>query len=180
MPPPSAPGRDGEVAAPFLPDSATRERGNRPPSRRSLLGHVHMPSLEHVIDTALEPIVPFGWSIEAHRTDGLMRWNPDDVALWLAEEQRRGARTSGAALYRALKDMRALNATILDYLFDHPALIPRAWDDRFVFFWGTIYRRRSGLAVRGLILKDGILNCCARRFDQPWSLVTPAAIYQPR
>lgn len=180
MPPPPVVGRDREDAAPFLSDATAGERGAGPLSRKSLLTHVHIPALEHVIDTALEPIVPFGWSIEAHRTHGLMRWTPDDVALWLAEEQRRGARTSGAALHRALKDMPALNATILDYLFDHPALIPRAWEDRFVFFWGTIYRRRSGLAVRGLILKDGILNCCARRLDQPWSTVTPAAIYQPR
>lgn len=180
MSPPSVIGFEREDADHFLSDATARKQGPRPPLRRSLLDHVQIPSLEHFIDTAQDPIVPFGWSIEAHRPLGLMRWHADDVALWLADEQRGGARASGAALHRALKDMLALNATVLDYLFDHPALIPPAWEDRFVFFWGTIYRRRSGLAVRGLVLKDGILNCCARRLDQAWSPVTPAAIYQPR
>ncbi len=159
----------------LLRSGAPGESG-RQSLRRWLLDHVYVPSVEHFIDTDAEPFVPFGWSIEAHHAQGLMRWNPDDVALWLSERQQTGGTASGKAVYAQLKDQPVLNAAVLDYLFDHPELIPPDWEGRFVFFWGTVYRCRSGLAVRALILKDGILNACARRLDQPWGPVAPAAI----
>ncbi len=156
-----------------------QDANNRPSLRRWLLDRVHVPSVAHFIDTDVAPFVPFGWSIAEHRTGGLLRWDVDDVALWLSEQQHAGP-VSGQAVQAQLREQPVLNAAVLDYLFDRPELIPPAWEDRFVFFWGTIYRSRTGLNVRALILKDGLLNCCARRIDQTWGPVTPAAIYRPR
>lgn len=170
--------RDMEAGA-VLRAGAVGDAG-RQSLRRWLLENVCVPSVEHFIDTNAEPLVPFGWSIEEHRSHGLMRWSADDVTLWLSEHQQSGAAAAGKAIHAKLKDQAVLNATVLDYLFDRPELIPPSWEDQFVFFWGTVYRCRSGLAVRALILKDGVLNTCARRLDQTWGPVAPAAVLQSR
>ena len=34
----------------------------------------------------------------------------------------------------------SLNANVLDYLLEHPELIPKKWKKYRIVFWGTIYR----------------------------------------
>ena len=58
--------------------------------------------------------------------------------------------------------MPVLNANLLDYLYEHPELIPESWkkdasgNTRYMFFWGTVCRSSGGhLYVRCLYWYDG-------------------------
>jgi hypothetical protein len=57
--------------------------------------------------------------------------------------------------------MPVMNANVLDYLLANPDLIPEEWkkdekgNTRYIFFWGTVYRRSNGnLCVRCLYWDD--------------------------
>jgi hypothetical protein len=155
----------------FTPDSAVQNT-----LRRALLNNVSLPSVDHFINADATPQIPSGWSIEEHKPAGLIRWHPSDVALWSSAAQQQGAPIVGTDLRAQLEGRRVLNATVMDYLFDHPDLIPPDWEGQCVFFWGTIYRRHGGLAVRALALKDGILNSLSRRLHLRWFPGSPAAV----
>jgi hypothetical protein len=146
-----------------------------PRVRKSLLAHVSLPKINHLIDTEAAPFVPHGWSLEQHRSMGQLLWSDDSAGLWVAAGQR-SRPMKGTLLRTRLGDKPALNASVLDHLFEFPELIPVSWEGLYVFFWGTIYRRHSGLAVRGLYLKDGILNAGSRLLTRRWSVFNPAAV----
>jgi len=145
--------------------------------RRALLDHASLLQVEHAIDTDAQPFIPAGWSIVEHRKHGSLRWRASDVALWSSARQGAGNPIGGNDLRRQLQGKPVLNATVLDYLFEHPDLIPPSWEGQCVFFWGTVYRRHSGLAVRALVLKDGVLNFISRRLSLKWFPGSPAAIF---
>lgn len=58
--------------------------------------------------------------------------------------------TPGYRLYERLKNKRVLNATVLEYLYRTPRLIPASWkcneagETIFVHFWGTQFRDPHG------------------------------------
>ena len=60
------------------------------------------------------------------------------MKLHLELEQQDGC-INGNVLKERLKD-KGLSAKVLDYLLEHPELIPEEWKEKCVFFWGTIYR----------------------------------------
>jgi hypothetical protein len=158
----------------FAPESESSDEST-PTARRSLLAHTALPKLNHLIDTDGAPFVPHAWSIDSHRSAGQLLWSDTAAALWIAPGQ--DARPiKGSHLRMRLADQPVLNATVLDHLFEFPELIPISWEGLYVFFWGTIYRRHSGLAVRGLYLKDGILNVGSRLLARRWSTFHPAAV----
>lgn len=70
---------------------------------------------------------------------------------------RRATSTSRATSFaKELEDQPVLNANVLDFLREHPELIPDEWKGKFTFFWGTIYRHRDGdLYVRCLYWDGG-------------------------
>lgn len=106
---------------------------------------------------------------------GQLLWSDDSAALWVAAGPRLRP-MKGTLLKARVEAKPALNATVLDYLFEFPELIPVSWEGLYVFFWGTIYRRHSGLAVRGLYLKGGILSIASRLLTRRWSAFNPAVI----
>ena len=57
-----------------------------------------------------------------------------------------------------------MNANVLDYLLAHPELIPEDWKNKYVFFWGTIYRYSSG----GLCVRYLCWNGSKWRWDGNW------------
>lgn len=109
----------------------------------------------YTIDCDANPYVPDGWKVEEHIKGGELRWNPDEVELYLCDKQK-GNVIEGNELCKLLKDKPVLNANVLDYLLANPQLIPEEWKGKAVFFWGTIYRNSDGrLCVRYLCWRGG-------------------------
>lgn len=101
----------------------------------------------HIIDCDKAPLIPHdGWKVEEHIKGGQFTWNPEKVKLFLSVNQKDDKSIEGNKLRKELKDQPVMNANLLDYLLDHPNLIPEEWkvdekgSTRYVFFWGTIYR----------------------------------------
>ncbi|HQB76530.1 MAG TPA: hypothetical protein PLI25_03055 [bacterium] len=106
-------------------------------------------TIEHLIDCDSAPFIPKGWSLEEHRRNGFLKFDPAKISLYLPRKQKKGI--EGEELRKILANKPVMNANILDYLLDHPELIPEDWKDKYVFFWGTIYRLPNGVpAVRCL------------------------------
>lgn len=115
--------------------------------------------IKHVVDLDDKPLVPFyGWTVEEHRTGGLFEWSPDKVRLYSSSNQCGEGAVEGNKLREELSEVPVLNANLLDYLLEHPLLIPNAWQKQRleVYFWGTIYGNvlgsESTLYVRCLYL----------------------------
>lgn len=118
-------------------------------------GQSEIKPTEHLIDTDAAPLIEKGWSIESHIGHGFWKCNLKRVELFLSKEQKKNDQNGGELrkIIEALKDKKALNANVLDYLLAHPELIPRSWKGtKSIFFWGTIYRRddNGNLYVRYL------------------------------
>ena len=113
-------------------------------AQRFLRGDAEVVIKTHVIDCDANPYVPNNWKVEEHIKGGELRWNPDEVELYLCDKQK-GGTIEGNELRKLLKGKPVLNANVLDYLLANPQLIPEEWKDKAVFFWGTIYRNSHGL-----------------------------------
>ncbi len=122
-----------------------------------LSGKMELKFLEHIIDCDKDPLIPHdGWKVEQHIKGGQFTWNPEKVKLFLSEKQKDGKSIEGNKLRKELESKPVMNANLLDYLLDHPDLIPEEWKGKVVFFWGTIYRNSGGnLRVRYLIFGEG-------------------------
>ena len=107
--------------------------------------------IEHLIDCDATPHEPEGIKVHEHVKGGNLKWDPSKVELFLSREQSSGGCIQGTALQHELQGKPVMNANVLDYLLDHPELIPLDWKGKNVFFWGTIYRGSGGdLCVRCL------------------------------
>jgi len=99
---------------------------------------------EHVIDCDANPFVPEGWTVEDHQKGGQFKWVPAKIKLFFSRSQRNGTEAVyGNELRKELAGKPVLNANVLDYLLAHPHLIPKEWEGKRVFFWGTIYRDKG-------------------------------------
>jgi len=104
----------------------------------------------HLIDCDAPPFVPFEWSVEKHQLGGLWEFNPAKISFYQSSRQIKGS-IEGHKLRQELTNKPVLNANVLDYLLDHPELIPEDWKNKRIYFWGTIYRDSDGdLYVRQL------------------------------
>ncbi|MDD5528227.1 MAG: hypothetical protein PHO56_04660 [Patescibacteria group bacterium] len=107
-------------------------------------------TIEHLIDCDTQPFVPENWKVEEHRKGGQWKFDPQKISLYLSKKQNKGM-ICGNDLRQELADKPVLNANVLDYLLVRVTLIPKEWKDKYVFFWGTIYRDADGgLCVRCL------------------------------
>ena len=119
--------------------------------REVLLGRSSITVIENLIDCGAAPFVPNGWSVEEHQKGGQFKLAISQVQLFLAKGQQDGKSIEGNKLRKELAGKKVLNANVLDYLLANPHLIPEEWKGKYVFFWGTIYRRSDGnLFVRCL------------------------------
>ncbi len=110
-----------------------------------------------VIDCDAAPILLHkDWKIEEHKPGGQLIWDRTNLRLYLSENQHDGQYVRGDRLRKELADKPVLNANVLDYLLDHPHLIPEEWKNKVedeplhIFFWGTIYRYANDIFVRYL------------------------------
>ena len=125
--------------------------------RQVLLGHAVITVVEYLIDLDANPFTPNGWSVPEgfHQKGGQFKWDASKVRLHLTAQQKKGT-IEGDKLREELKGLPVFNANLLDYLLKHPHLIPEEWKGKYVFFWGTIYRRSgAGLYVRCLCWGGG-------------------------
>ncbi len=118
--------------------------------------------VKHVVDLDALSFIPSGWKIESHKKGGSFEWDPAKIALHLEPEQADGKSLKGTELQKRLEGKPVFNSTMLDWLLAHTELIPEGWkqDDngntRYIFFFGTIYRRSDGyLCVRCLCWHGG-------------------------
>jgi hypothetical protein len=113
-------------------------------------GQAEIKISERLIDCDSAPFIPNGWSVEEHKKSGFFKFDPAKISLYLSKKQKKGS-IGGHDLRKELSNKPVMNANILDYLLDHPELIPEEWKGKYIFFWGTIYRDSDGnLYVRCL------------------------------
>ena len=152
--------------------------------RRVLHGYASIVAIEaiidHIIDCNAYPFIPDGSTVEEHQKGGVFRWDKDAQkdALYLSKGQAGSKYIGGNELRREFwdKSTPVLNANVLDYLLANPHLIPKEWEGKCVFFWGTVYRARGNLCVRYLYWIDGEWSWSARRFGCDWDGDGPAAV----
>ena len=124
--------------------SEVRDRHMQPDFRDVVRGMSQIVPIEHVIDCGADPFVPEGWAVESHKKGGLFKWDASKVRLHLSKNQKGDKCIQGHKLREELANESVLNANILDYLLVYPELIPEEWKDKYVFFWGTVYRSSGG------------------------------------
>ncbi len=110
-----------------------------------------------LIDTDAAPWCPFPeWTVKEHRPRGAWEWNPKQIHL--KPHPRTKLPLTGHTLVERFSEMMPLNANVLDYLWKNPHLIPKSWEGRVVYFWGTIYSGPGGLLhVR-----------CLNKYESKW------------
>ncbi len=130
-----------------------------------------------IVDLDAAPFIPKGWKLESHKKGGQFAWDSAQVTLHLEAGQQGGNAMKGTDLQKALEDKPVLNANALDFLLAHPELIPESWKDKYVFFWGTVYRFSDGcLCVRYLRWDGAGWGWRAYWFECGWRGQDPAAV----
>lgn len=128
-----------------------------------LRGQAEIAVVKHVVDCDADPLIPYSdWKVEEHIKCGQVDWDPSQFKLQLSPNQKDGKSIQGHKLRKELFGLPTPNANLLDYLLEHPHLIPEEWkrdengNTRYIFFWGTIYRHSDGsLYVRYLYFSEG-------------------------
>lgn len=168
---------------------------------REITGRVYLPTIQeftqfldqavsYIVDCDADATIPpgYGWTIERHIKGGQVRLerrgdtlyvDGKKVILQLVKRQTRNGVIQGHELRRELDNGKLvlLNANLLDYLLEHPELIPDAWKGKVVFFWGTIYRRSGGgLYVRCLGWGGGGWDWDSGWLGGGWGSGSPAAV----
>ena len=165
-----------------------------------LHGQIDIVRIKHTIDLAASPGLPFDEAemvkhdstingknvveIELRSNDNLYI-DGKKVVLHLSERQRGNKIVVGHELCQELEngELVLLNSNVLDYIYNHPELFPEHWKkdengkNRFIFFWGSIFRRPSNgrLYVRYLYWNDGGLNRNYYWLDRDWGRQLPTA-----
>ncbi len=147
-------------------------------------GQAEMTQVTHTIDLDADPLIPYeGWKVEEHRKGGQFTWDPEVVKLYLFPNQRGDKSIRGHELRKELAGQMVFNANLLDYLLDHPHLIPEAWkadengDTSYIYFWGTVYQDSVGsLCVRCLYFNRGRWKQSFGWLGHDWGRVRPAAV----
>ena len=145
--------------------------------RKVLLGHAVITVPEHLIDLDADRFVPSGLTVVEHQKGGQFKWDASKVALYFSEKHQGSKVIKGNKLRDELKGKPVYNANLLDYLLKHPHLIPEEWKDKYVFFWGTIYRDLDGyLYVRYLYWDGGGWGWSRSWLESDWDGNDPTAV----
>jgi hypothetical protein len=146
-------------------------------------GFAEVKTIEHVIDLDADPFVPDGWKVEKHQKGGLFKWVAAQVQFCLSKRQKSGSSIGGNDLRTELEGKPVFNANLLDYLLANKHLIPESWKQdeqgrtRYIFFWGTIYRRSDGdPCVRCLFWRGGQWGWDRSWLVNNWFVGDPAAL----
>jgi len=137
-----------------------------------------------VIDTNKRPsLFDTRWKVKKHNKLGILRVELIDselvldgrkVSLLLSPQQENGV--LGVILQRDISVYTNLNACVLEFLLKHPYFIPRSWQDRLIFFWGTEYEYQSKTSIRHLFSTRARWYGGVTSIDNTWGAREPAAI----
>lgn len=139
--------------------------------RRVLIGTACFQHLDHVLPLDEPPIfIPEDAEVVEHQLGQPMNWDPNNFEFWYAKKQAQGERVTGPDLQEEMRATKRvpLNANALDFLLGHRHCIPREWQQKNVFFWGTIYRFKNTdkFFVRCLSYYSGVWTESARDITQ--------------
>jgi hypothetical protein len=138
------------------------------------------------LDAAAKPYN--GWQPVEHQKGGQFEWDPAKVTLYLDSGQKGGKWIKGEKLQQNLASSGKVpfNANLLDYLLEHPELIPTEWkqdengNTRFIFFHGTTYNDSDGdRCVRCLCWDDGRWRTAGTRSTRPQSVQVRPLFFGP-
>lgn len=131
---------------------------------------------KYIIDTDAPPKIPYsGWTVESHKGAGKIEWNPEKFQLYLSDKQRKQKYVKGFDLQKELESQTPMNANVLDFLLEHPELIPENWKRKYVTFFGTVYRNSDdSLYVRYWCWGGGALQSDYGWLVNDWSDQYPA------
>ena len=145
-------------------------------------GERKLSEVGHDVDCSKTPFVPDGWRIaeDEHQIKSAIRvkvgLTVNSTGLQLVKHQKKGV-VIGHKMLEHLEGQKVLPANVLDYFLENQELIPEIWKSKAIFFWGTVYRGRSGdLYVRYLYGNGGRWDwdyCC---LDDGWRFDSPAAV----
>jgi len=145
--------------------------------RRVLHGLSEITQVKHLINLDVSPFIPDGWKVKQHIEGGQFEWSPEKVKLYLSPNQQDGKIVEGNELRKELEGKPVFNANLLDYLLEHPNLIPEEWKRKYIFFWGTIYHDSDGdLGVRCLGWGGGSWSWSDGWLGYGWDSDNPALV----
>lgn len=158
--------------------------------------NVKITIVKHTVDLGAQPRLPFDTAeVVKHEGKGIVEieLRSDDnlyvdgkkVELFLSERQKGDKRIVGHELRQELEDgdQVLLNSNVLDHLYDHPELFPEHWkkdkngDTRYIFFWGSVFRRPAdgSLYTRYLYWSGGELYRRYGLLVRYWDRQNPSA-----
>ena len=132
-----------------------------------------------IIDCDAKPFTPDRWKVEVHKKGGQFTFDLSKIKLHLLPNQMGGKYIEGNELRKELASEPVFNANVLDYLLkpENQHLIPEGWKDKYVFFWGTIYRNSNGsLYIGCLCWYDGAWGWNYHWLGDYWDDCRPAAV----
>lgn len=136
--------------------------------RDVLRGAVKIVDIDHYIGH-VNPYVPDGWKLSVHKHNDKLKWNPENLQLYVHENQIGSKGMMGHILFEGLWRKRILNANVLDYLLSHLEIIPESWKWKDIFFWGTLYNNEKGdLCVRQLLWRGDRWDWSQKGVHEQW------------
>jgi len=147
-------------------------------------GPVSLAAAPHglIIDCSAKPFIPDGWEIRPEdqvksAVSNRIEWNLKQ--LHLVDDQEFNGYT-GWGIWLNLKGQPVLPAVVLDWLLERPSeRIPILLKDMRIFFWGTVYRNKSGLAcVRYLDTHDRSPVPCHELLDARCNISSMVAVWR--
>ncbi len=119
-----------------------------------LYGRAKIVAVDHVVKFDSEPFVPEGFRLAppenqlSVRMSGDFVWSDGHVLALIAQASTR------EGLW--IPGRRALGAQLLDYMLEHPYLIPAELEGKRIFFWGTVYLDAEGCGCVRSLWWDGV------------------------
>jgi hypothetical protein len=123
-----------------------------------------------VIDTDVTPVIPHGFTLLEHRSNGKLNITKANIALgWYRDQFEKGVAVSEVRSYMATSTV-ALNATVLDNILMRPELIPYGFNKVLskgyeLLFWGSVFEYRGNEYVRTMVVKGGKRSSWAKRIS---------------
>ena len=113
--------------------------------RTFLMGKSEVAARMHIINCAAAPLRPSDFETIEHLNTEPLEWDPEHIYF-----RKQNARETILDVYK-VRSPYSLNAAVLDYLLIHQQIIPEFWDkDRYIYFWGSIFKYNGDLYVRAL------------------------------
>lgn len=165
-------------------NAIVKKLGGEQGAMQFLRGYSEITVVKHVIDMDAKPLIPYdGWKVEEHKKGGQLEWTPTGFRLHLSANQAEHKSIEGYKLRKELANEPVLNANLLDYLLEHPHLIPEDWKvdeqgrTRYIYFWGTIYRVSDvNLSVRYLHWNGGHWKAWYNWFNDVFGVQSPSLL----